>query len=430
MRAAVSAGHTRRLVVGQGLRSVSGASALVLAACGTDAPSTASTQVEGTVTLWTTPLIAQPELIWKPLTERFQAEQPKTTIDVQALPAAQINIPAAVAAGSPPDVAYTGVQSIVAHTALDAIVDLEDTISPAVRKDLFPNVLEHSTYTGKLWLSPVLTTVVTPFYNLDLVERAGLDPAKLPATWQQLEEWAVKLHRPANDEIAISHNWSPDTCSSTMYNWLPQAGAAYADEPDGKKALFSSPAGIEALEFPVRLFKRELIPPECARNQGPAFTGGKVGILLFGSNGIARAHAQNFPNLRYRAGPILEGKKRSGFGTIAGYQLFKASKSKPAAKEFLRFMLRPASVTHFLRLGDYMPPLRSIDPTELFADNEQLRRMVDEVRYTQPGSKHRNTGELNRSVAKHSQRAVAQEVSARQALEAAAREFEAAAAAS
>ena len=70
-----------------------------------------------------------------------------------------------------------------------------------------------------------------------------------------------------------------------------------------------------------------------------------------------------------------------------------------------------------------MPPIQSLKPAELFADNENLRRLADEARYAEPGPRHRNAGELNTLLAKHTAMAIRGEVAARQAMDEANREL-------
>ena len=400
---------------------------LVAGACGPGAAGQPAgpAPAEGAITAWTYPLSDDDAgLIWKPLMARFVGEQPKARPDIQVLPWTDAaKLPTAVASGTPPDLVYLGTGSFIEYTDLNALLPVDAVITDQMRRDYFPHVAENIKVGGKTYGAPALLTIVAPFYNLELVERAGLNPNALPATWQQLEEWAAKLHRSGSDEAAVTHNWSPTTCSSHMLNWFPESGAAYVDARDPRTPLLNSREGVEALEFPKRLFDRGFIPDECRRNEGPAFTTGKVGISLFGNNGHPRTYARNFPTLRFRAGPILQGKKRAGFSNIGCYVAFKDGKNHSGSLEWLRFMQQAPNLTLLLRESGYMPPIQSLKPADLFADNENLRRLADEARYAEPGPRHRNAGELNTLLAKHTAMAVRGEVSARQAMDEANREF-------
>jgi multiple sugar transport system substrate-binding protein len=417
----------RRAFDGAARLAAGGVLPLLAGACGFGAAGQPAgpSQVEGAFTAWTYPLSDDDAgLIWRPLMARFVGEQPKARPDVQVLPWTDVpKLPTAVASGTPPDLVYMGTGSFIEYTDLNALLPIDSVITDQMRRDYFPHVAENIKVNGKTYGAPSLLTIVAPFYNLELVERAGLNPNALPTTWQQLEEWAAKLHRPGSDEIAVSHNWSPTTCSLHMLNWFPQSGAVYFDERDPKTPLLNSKEGVEALEFPKRLFDRGFVPDEGRRNEGPAFTTGKVGINLFNSNGNPRTYAKNFPTLRYRAGPILQGKKRAGFSNIGCYVAFKDGKNHAGSLEWLRFMQRPPNLTVLLRESGYMPPIQSLKPADLFADDEQLRRLAEEARYAQPGPRHRNAADVNTLLAKHTAMAIRGEVSPRQAMDEANREL-------
>ena len=87
-----------------------------------------------------------------------------------------------------------------------------------------------------------------------LQERAGLDPDKPPATWDDLVKNAKAIAKP--DQQIWGHYvgtkpipWSAD---QVWIAYLWQAGGSWLS-PDEKKAAFNSDAGVEALKFYVDL---------------------------------------------------------------------------------------------------------------------------------------------------------------------------------
>jgi ABC-type glycerol-3-phosphate transport system substrate-binding protein len=220
---------SRRRAFDAAARLAAGAVPLAVGACavGPAGQPARTTQAEGAFTAWTYPLTDDDSrLIWKPLTAKFEGEQPKARPDIQVLPWTETTkLPAAVASGSPPDLVYLGTGSFIEYTDLNALLPIDAVITDQMRRDYFPHVAEAIKVNGKTYGAPALLTIVAPFYNLEMVERAGLNPNALPTTWQQLEEWAAKLHRPGSDEVAITHNWSPTTCSGHMLNCTATAGS-------------------------------------------------------------------------------------------------------------------------------------------------------------------------------------------------------------
>lgn len=420
---------TRRWLFG---RTVPAAGALLTAtgvvACGSQGSpneSAVTSQVQGAMTAWTFPLTPDDATtIWKPLMEKFKSEQPKVEATVEVFPwgGRLEKMLAAVAGGEPPEIAYLNLDFIAKFADIGALVPQDTFLSDATKKSYHPEVLNKVTYKGKMAISPILMSLYVPFYNVEMVERAGLNPNKLPVTWKELEEWAAKLHRPEQEQAAISHNWSTETSTGHMYNWIWQAGGELIKEPDGKKALFNSREGVEALEFVLRLFERRYIPEECKVGKGPGLT--NAAILLFGSNSTPVSLAKNTPDLRFKVGHILQGKKRQNYGTLAGYGLFKGSKGEAAAKEWLKFMQRPENMGHLLRVSGYMPPVQTLKAAELYPGDVHRQHMVEESKYVHLDPLHPQSREMSKLLAEHSQKALLKQVQPKQALDDAAQQLE------
>jgi sn-glycerol 3-phosphate transport system substrate-binding protein len=92
----------------------------------------------------------------------------------------------------------------------------------------------YSTQTGKLASMPFNSSTAISWYNLDVLEKAGLDPQKLPATWQEVE---TAMHTVRQKDAAPFGV----TIASVVWSQFEQYGAIhnlpFATEANGFKSL-------------------------------------------------------------------------------------------------------------------------------------------------------------------------------------------------
>lgn len=85
-------------------------------------------------------------------------------------------------------VGFTPFTDMVRLVETESIEPWDDVIPRAVLDDIDPAIRREATYDGKLYAWPFLLDVVVQGWNSELVERAGLDPGRPPATWDEYIE--------------------------------------------------------------------------------------------------------------------------------------------------------------------------------------------------------------------------------------------------
>lgn len=102
---------------------------------------------------------------------------------------------AAIAAGSPPEIAMLDNFQIASWAAQDALVPLDDLMKTADLNldDVYDWAKDGSIYKDKTYSIPYNGDARALFYNKDLFTEAGLDPANPPKTIAELEAAAEKL---------------------------------------------------------------------------------------------------------------------------------------------------------------------------------------------------------------------------------------------
>ncbi|GAA0688463.1 extracellular solute-binding protein [Kitasatospora atroaurantiaca] len=123
---------------------------------------------------------------------------------------------------------------------------VNETTVPAL-KDIDPSVLATLKADGKLYGLPTSNYRMGLLYNRKLFTRAGLDPDKPPATWDEVRAAARKLAALGNGV-----NGYGDYSATNQGGWhytaeLYGLGGAMVSE-DGKKAAFNTPEGRQVLQ--------------------------------------------------------------------------------------------------------------------------------------------------------------------------------------
>ncbi|ACR79395.1 ABC transporter substrate-binding protein [Kosmotoga olearia] len=347
-----------------------------------------------TVTQWNFPLLAnEMEVLWKPLIEKFEAQNPDIEIKVEILPwgGRAEKLLTAVAAKRPPDVAYLNEFFLQMFAARGALIPLEKYLSREALARYPESLIDAVTYNGHVYLAPALVSTVGYLYNLRVLKKVGWDVNKLPETWDDLlklckmvKEYAMKtgekiwtIGYPASME---------DTLNMTLYPLIWQAGGDVLT-PDLKKAAFNSWAGIKALTFVKLLFDEGYAPKDLiqAGLSTNYFLNDEI-AMWFGADawGVSQLLAED-PNLADYAkfGPILKENKKITYGTMGAWAIFRGSRNPKAAAKWVEFLISPENNTFYNKTIGYMSPLKGAPP--LYADNPFLGVLETQKVFTRGG---------------------------------------------
>ena len=127
------------------------------------------------------------------------------------------------------------------------------------RSAIFSALWKEMMWDGRTYAIPTGVGTEAFYWNKDHFRKAGLDPDRPPATWDELEEYAVKLTT-YNEDGSIKQAgyipgyWGPFP-TPLFLTWAIQKGAKFLSE-DGTRVNLTAPANIEALEWEAKLFKK------------------------------------------------------------------------------------------------------------------------------------------------------------------------------
>jgi ABC-type glycerol-3-phosphate transport system substrate-binding protein len=233
---------------------------------------------------------------------------------------------------------YVGVTPFLELRGLveDEVVAPWDEYVPAkVLEDLHPALRREGTVDSKVYAWPFLLDVVVQGWNVELVQRAGLDPGRPPATWDEYVENARALQQTGA---------APYGCTFDPRPWRSLVPVTYTFDTDvyTEEGLFDyeHDAVENALEVLRRMFELahpDVLDPSTTAGSGATTDEGAFGSQLVGyylkyANALVRA-ANTWPDPSRLAlsSPPTEGEQSGTVFWTTGIVLPRHAKRKRAA---------------------------------------------------------------------------------------------------
>jgi ABC-type glycerol-3-phosphate transport system substrate-binding protein len=312
---------------------------------------------------------------------------------------------ASVAAGNEPLLA----QSYEAWTSQllekDAVKPFGDYISEMVDtgylSDFFPVMLAECSRNGKLTSMPFNKSVPVYYYNKDLFAKAGLDPEKFPATWDQFIAAAKKLTLDA-DHDGIPEQWGTafPTGAAWMFQCLVLQNGGEIFSPDGKKVVFDSPEGIEALQYLVDLVhKHKVAFLTTGFEHQNDFLSGRVAMIQSSSASLAYMALQKIP-FNMGIAPLPMKKRPAVVLSGTNIIMFRKPGEDLMARgwELVKWMTEPKNTARWSAETSYLPVRRSAFNEKILKDKfarypglESAYRQLEHA-YPEPNAVVWNTG--------------------------------------
>jgi ABC-type glycerol-3-phosphate transport system substrate-binding protein len=322
------------------LKTAAGAAAGV--ALGGGLPSRAPAQArKQTVTIWAHFAGKNYEILNK-LVAEFNQATPDVEVKTTSYGPSEI-LPkylASVAAGAPPDVFHAPgyVPPDLATNKVIAPLDELVKLDPTTYKNFDPITI----YGGRRYGVPVNGGLGAMLYNLELIEKAGLDPAKLPESWDDLVAAAKKMSNPAEGTWGlVLANQAGFATAQMYYAFLLTAGGELITA-DGKSPAFNSEAGLNALTFLADNVYKHKISPQKAYTDVQSWN--EWGTRKIGSVLLYPVFTANILATKVRSATKVIPRKVRHAAHFAGnyWTLSTASKNKEAAAKFFQWWVQPA----------------------------------------------------------------------------------------
>lgn len=307
---------------------------------------------------------------------------------------------AAVAAGNPPDIAYSSNISIPQMHLLGLLEDVTDVVDEAV--GLYGAYMSGSNFDKNaqfdgVWESiPYVANSGAWFVRGDLLEEAGIDPLELE-TYDQRRDAALAISDPENEVWGWGN--TPNQ-SGDGYGLLTRVinsfGGSFTEET-GMIVTFDSPETLAAVEWLTELYTSEMyapaLPPgvlswtDISNNE--AYLAGTVGMTVNAFSVYAQAKRDAnpvFPNtvvLPYPKGPTDLNLNSGGSYWLS---IFKGAQNVDAAKKLALYLLTPEVFTPMAALGGglFLPAYEDLWTEDLLAIDPNYANIYDIVSTEDP----------------------------------------------
>ena len=314
------------------------------------------------------------------LIELFEAENPGiTVIHNSDIPYADFRdkIATSVPAGVGPDVAtlFYGWQ----NAWIDAgyLVPLPEDEFPMSMLDEFSPMVQASVIDGSLYTLPTAVRSLALFYNPDLMEAAGLDPASPPTTLSELEEQAVQCTVKDGDSFDV-YGFIPNP-GGQAHHWfrqvlLPQFGQQPLSDDRRTVQWNASEEGYAAWDQFLKFqTESETGIAGVYENDHDGFLAGEVCFHIDGSFRLGTI-ANNAPDLNFGVVELPEHNGvKATFGSYWTHGITQKGASDPARLEasvkFLKFITSAEAGALWVDIvGELPAQLAAASDEELLAD--------------------------------------------------------------
>lgn len=317
----------------------------------------------------------QPEL------DKFE-QQTGIKVNVEVVPWSDLlnRLLTAATSGQGPDVVNIGNTWSASLQATGALVEFDDaTLAKLGGKDRFvPAALAAAGAPGKPPAAvPLYSLAYALYYNKKAFADAGVTSP--PTTWEQVAEVGRKLTGGDRWGLAVE-GANPSENAHHAFTFSQQYGGEWFDSAG--KPTFDTPQNVAAVKRYVDLMAVDrIVNPsnaEYAQNQSVSdFANGKAAMLLWQAAG-SNLKSQNMAPDAYGIAPVPfpaapppGGKKVNSMVAGINMAVFKHTKNRDAALEFVKFMTSDAEQVALNSTYGSLPAVATVAGDPAFAAPEQ-----------------------------------------------------------
>lgn len=258
-------------------------------------------------------------------------------------------------------------------------------------EDFYPVFIEDNTYDSVLVTLPFNKSVPVFYYNVDLLQRNGVD--SFPLGWSEFREACQRVRQSG----VWPTSWPIDVWYfSTM---LYQHGGALYDEA-AHEPRFNSPEGVRVIEFLVNLVQDSLFYLSPGFQRQDEFLSGNVAMIP--ASVVSWAFMKGKTVFRMGVAAFPQGPEKSIVIAGTNIGMFKRSSAaqQKLAWEFIKWFLDAENQVRWTEASYYLPTRRQATETEAFkrfiVENPEYEKIVTQLEFaqTEPKAKEWFTGRI------------------------------------
>jgi multiple sugar transport system substrate-binding protein len=380
----------RTFLRGAGAILAAGATAPVLAACGSSSSSKSSTSGgKTTITFASAKFFAKSTI--GQIVDQYNNSQSAVHVNYRELPTPsqstevhQQLVQSLSRRDSSLDVFTQDIVWISEFAGAGWAAPLDEYFNTSVRGEYFPGVVDACTYEGKFTALPWYLDSGMLYYRKDLLEAASIS---VPTTWEELVAAAEKLK--SSGKVTNGFNWQAKQAEVLICDLVEFVGSNGGSilGSDGKSVTIADDKAVQAVQFMADTFGKYGITPKdvLSWDEEPSrmpFTGGTTAFLRNWSYVWSDAQDPSASKVVGKVGvtrlPSFPGGKSTA--CLGGYQfgMNAASKNKNAAADFLTWMSSPATQLKWATQLGLAPSRPAVyDQSELKTSNPFMVTLKD-----------------------------------------------------
>jgi multiple sugar transport system substrate-binding protein len=193
------------------------------------------------------------------------------------------------------------------------------------------------------------------YYNVELMRRAGSDPAKPPSTWQEVNALARAIHGSAEGVQGMFFDWT--ITGNWSWQGLVFSHGGAMTNPDETKVAFGEEPGRRAIRALRSFVDEGRMPDIRPATMFSDFFAGRMGISMQSTAQLGRYNREiggRFPLLTGHY-PLSAPNARIPAGGNVAMLFTRDSQKQEAAWRFVKYATGPIGATMMVNATGYMP---------------------------------------------------------------------------
>jgi putative chitobiose transport system substrate-binding protein len=352
----------------------------LLGACGAQTTQSPNASSKSKIVFWTMQLKPQFDKYMTDLIVGFVKENPTAEVEWVDIPWGEMEtkILSSVAAKTAADVVNLNPQFASKLAEKKALVDMGKAISESDKASYFPNIWKANQLDNVTFGLPWYVSTDITIYNRALFEKAGLDPAKPPKTFEELTKVAEQI-KAKTGKYAFMLTMDGGQVLESMV----QMGMKLLDA--NGKAAFNDAAGKAAFAYWVNLFEKQLIPREVLteghRKAVELYQAGELAILLTGPQ-FLQTVTQNAPETAKVTdiGAQITGSTGKQSAAVMNVVVPTTSTNQDLAVKFALYLTNSANQLAFTKIENLLPSTIKSAGDRYFTEAAKDAPLLDRAR--------------------------------------------------
>lgn len=365
-------------------------SVLILAGCqkGENKETAAIAEDGATVlSMWVHETDSAEGKLYKTMVDEFnEVHKGEITVNLTSIPRTgdaggyDDKVNAAITNNDMPDVYTVDGPTVAANAEAGIIVPIGDYFEESDLNDFNKDIIQQGTYNGELYTVAAMDSSVLLFYNKDMFEAAGIEPATMedPWTWDEFYEAARLL---SSDGVFGANLGGLTTADEWLtYALLPMVQSAGGNiiSEDGEETVagyMDGEAAVRALSFIKKMVDEKIVS---ATPEDFAFEKGSAAMVLSGP--WEASTLKDYPDIDWGTMPYPIYEEGAKAASPCGSWTFAMSKNcqeekREAAAELIQFVSSTQSCVSMYGANS-MPPARQSAFLEIPELNEEPLNVI------------------------------------------------------